>query len=179
MSPEFEQPPKFTVEVMTADDIVPANEMRLRSWLDTYVNDEAGVTREWIETRNYGQNNPDKIAIRTKRLDDPKHAGWVAKDEGGNVIGVTTPFVDEKGICHVGSLYVDKKWLGTGVGAALMQKVIDWSNPAMPIELEVVTYNERARAFYRKWGFEEILGTEAMFDGKIPEIKMIRKGDTQ
>ena len=60
-----------------------------------------------------------------------------------------------------------------------MQKIIEWSDPTKPIELGVVTYNARARAFYKKWGFEEIPGSETLFDNKIPEIKMIRKGDQQ
>lgn len=56
-----------------------------------------------------------------------------------------------------------------------MEKVIDWFDESKPIELGVAAYNERAKAFYRKWGFEEIVGSEQLFDGKIPEVKMIRK----
>lgn len=55
-----------------------------------------------------------------------------------------------------------------------MEKVIDWFDDSKPIELWVVAYNERAKAFYRKWGFEEVAGSEQLFDGKIPEVKMIR-----
>jgi GNAT superfamily N-acetyltransferase len=103
----------------------------------------------------------------------------VAKDADGTIIGVTTPYIDENGIQHVGSLYTDKRWHGKGVGAKLMEKVIAWSDPTKPIELGVATYNERAKAFYRKWEFEEIPGSDMLFDDKIPEIKMIRKGDEQ
>lgn len=45
-----------------------------------------------------------------------------------------------------------------------------------PIDLEVVTYNGRAKAFYRKYNFDEIPGTEVLFAEKIPVITMIRKG---
>lgn len=47
----------------------------------------------------------------------------------------------------MGSLYVDKAWHGQGVGGALMQKVIEWADPEEPVELGVVIYNERAKAF--------------------------------
>lgn len=177
MSPELEPSPNFTITAMTAEDILPANMMRLESWLDTYVNDELGVTREWIESRNKDQNSPEKLENRKKRLSDPSYAGWVAKDNAGEVIGVTTPFTDENGTQHVGSLYVSKDWLGKGLGATLMQKVIDWSDSTKPIELGVATYNERAKAFYRKWGFDEVPGSEELFADMIPEVKMIRKGD--
>jgi len=171
---EKEPKPQFSIEKISAETLDDANHMRLASWLDTYVNEDLGVTREWIEERNKAQMTDERRQARLERLDNPKAAGWVAKDEDGNVIGVTTPHVDEDGIQHVGSLYVDKDWHGKGVGGRLMQMVIDWCDPTKPIELGVVTYNERAKAFYRKWGFEEVPGSETLFDNKIPEVKMIR-----
>jgi GNAT superfamily N-acetyltransferase len=174
-----EEKPQFTIEEMTADTVEAATKMRLESWLDTYVNDEAGVTREWIEARNRMQFSPEKLAERKERLSNPNGARWVARDERGDVIGVTTPFRDENGVQHVGSLYVNKNWHGKGVGGALMRKVIEWSDSTQSIILGVVAYNERAKAFYRKWGFKEIPGSETVFDGKIPEIMMTRKGDEQ
>jgi len=170
---------QFTITELTADTIDAGNRMRLESWLDTYVNDELGVTREWIEERNKGQMSVEKHAQRLQKLDNPNSAGWVALDSNGTVIGMTTPYVDDNGIQHVGSLYIDKKWYGKGVGGALMQKVIDWCDPAKPIELGVATYNERAKAFYRKWGFKEVPNSETLFADKIPEVKMIREGDAQ
>jgi ribosomal protein S18 acetylase RimI-like enzyme len=73
-------------------------------------------------------------------------------------------------------MYVATAWHGKGVGSALMQEVIDWFDAKKPIELGVVAYNERAKAFYRKWGFEEVADSESLFDDKIPEIRMVRKG---
>lgn len=171
--------PQFIITELTAATIDDCNRMRLQSWLDTYVNDEAGVTREWIEARNADQMSDEKRARRLERLDSSKTAGWVAFDLDSRVIGMATPYVDDEGRQHVGSLYTDKNWHGKGVGGALMQKIVNWSNPKKPIELGVVTYNERAKAFYRKWGFEEIPGSETLFDNTIPEIMMIRKGDRQ
>jgi GNAT superfamily N-acetyltransferase len=171
--------PQFTITELTAVTIDEGNRMRLQSWLDTYVNDEAGVTREWVEARNADQMSDEKRARRLERLGNPKSAGWVALDQYGKVIGMATPHVDDEGRQHVGSLYTDKNWHGKGIGGALMQKIIDWSDPEKPIELGVVTYNERAKAFYRKWGFKEVPGSETLFDDMIPEVMMIRKGDKQ
>lgn len=77
----------------------------------------------------------------------------------------------------MGSLYVSKEFHGSGVSHELMQKVVDWFDDNKPIELGVALYNERAKTFYRKWGFEEVPDSESLFDGMIPEVKMIRKGD--
>src|SRR5687768_120954 len=171
--------PEFTISPMQKDDVEAATEMRLKSWLDTYVNVDAGVSREWIIERNKKQLSPEKIEFRKSLLDNPKVAGFVAKDQSGRVIGSATPYEDSDGVQHVGSLYVEKEWHGKGVGGALMQKIIEWSNPSKPIILGVVSYNERAKAFYRKWGFVEIKESETLFDNKLPEVMMTRKGDEQ
>lgn len=171
---------QFIIEEMQPGDIEAATEMRLKSWLDTYVNEEMGVTRGWIEARNKMQLSEEKRTSRLQRFHEGKTNGtfnaWVARDENGKIIGSTTPFIDENGVQRLGSLYVDKKWHGKGVGTQLMQKAIDWFDPKKSIELGVVTYNERAKAFYRKWGFEEIPNSGALFADMIPDVMMIRKG---
>lgn len=174
-----QQNSQFTIAEMTQEDIEPATVMRLQSWLDTYVNDDAGVTREWIEKRNKDQMSHERMKERRTRLASSKIKAWVAKNAEGKIIGATTPYIDEEGNQRVGSLYVDKLYHGMGLGSALMQKVIEGYDSARPIVLGVVTYNERAKSFYRKWGFEEIPNSETMFADKIPEIMMIRKGDEQ
>lgn len=178
MKHESDSKPQFTIEPMSSLDVEAATEKRLLSWLDTYVNEELGVTREWIEARNEMQRSPEKVASRSQRFTEGKKWGtfnaWVAIDSNGEIIGSTTPFIDDKGFQHVGSIYVDKTWLGTGVGSQLMQKVVDWFDATKPIELMVATYNERAKSFYRKWGFVEVAGTEQLYEDKLPEIRMVR-----
>ena len=105
--------------------------------------------------------------------------GWVARDEDGKIIGSTTPWIDEEGVQHVGSLYVSKDFHGSGAGSALMQKVVDWFDSSKPIVLGVVAYNERAKAFYRKWDFEEVPDSEELFAGMIPEVHMIRRSQDE
>lgn len=176
---EQELQPTFTIERMQPEDVEPATRMRLQSWLATYVNDERGVTREWIEERNQEQLRPEHIQRGIERLNIPGRVCYVARSSDGEIIGSTTPYIDEEGVQYVGSLYVDERFHGKGVGQQLMQKIVEWSDPTKPIVLGVVTYNERAKAFYRKWQFEEVPDSETLFDNKIPEIKMIRKGDAQ
>ncbi|UTP40658.1 GNAT family N-acetyltransferase [Phenylobacterium sp. LH3H17] len=51
-------------------------------------------------------------------------------------------------------LMVEPRYHGAGVGAALMQSGIDWLGADRPLWLNVISYNERAIAFYRRFGFE-------------------------
>ncbi|MEO5949855.1 MAG: GNAT family N-acetyltransferase [Candidatus Saccharimonadales bacterium] len=166
--------PAYTIELLIPDNIDEANNMRLASWLDTYVNDELGITHDWISKRNEKQMSDEYRNNRLERLKSEKSTGWVVKDSAGTIIGVATPRIDDEGVQHVGSLYVDKNWHGKGIAGELMQRIINWFDDTKPIILGVVTYNERAKAFYRKWGFVEIPGSETLYDNKIPEIMMSR-----
>jgi diamine N-acetyltransferase len=58
-------------------------------------------------------------------------------------------------------IYVDKDWLGRAVGEALMKGCIETARQAgyCTLWLGVWERNERAKAFYRKWGFREV-GTQ-------------------
>lgn len=130
--------PTFTIVRMTSDDVELATKVRLQSWLDTYVNDEAGVTREWIEARNQMQRSPEKVEAWQKRLSDPNVAGWVAKDEEGRVIGMATQDRDEKNVQHIETMYVDKAWHGKGCcwGAKILVRGRDqgeaWATRPLP-----------------------------------------------
>ena len=55
-------------------------------------------------------------------------------------------------------LYVSRKWLGRGVGQALMQRCLNEAREMgfQTIWLGVWEHNSRALAFYRKWDFHEV-----------------------
>jgi acetyltransferase (GNAT) family protein len=58
---------------------------------------------------------------------------------------------------------------GTGVGAALLEAVVD---PEEPAALWVADPNPRAQAFYRKHGF--VADGAAQVEGGMREIRMVR-----
>ena len=69
-------------------------------------------------------------------------------------------------------IYVAQEWLGHGVGEALMRVCINEARQAgyETLWLGVWERNERAQAFYRKWGFRVVgvhifhLGSDAQND---------------
>ena len=111
---EKQKAPHFNVSPLTLELSDEAKAMRLQSWLDTYVNESEGVTREWIESRNQRQTTNEARKRRIERLNNPHTMAWVALDENGGVIGMTSPYIDDEGTQHVGSLYVEQGWHGKG-----------------------------------------------------------------
>lgn len=174
------KPAHYTVTVPTAEDIRPMLEMHAQSWRDTYPSSETGVSREWVESRVQRWLTDENIKDRQAKLNDletnPDMALWVVKNEHGDVIGAASPHRDQAQQ-RVGSIYVDKNYHGQGVAQLLMDKILAWADPKRPIELDVASYNERAKAFYRKYGFKEVPGSEKRFADTIPIVVMVRKGE--
>jgi ribosomal protein S18 acetylase RimI-like enzyme len=127
------------------------------------------------------------IAERTAHAieNEPHRAIFVAKDEGrlaGFVIADLQPALgraveheDEK-MPEIDWLIVGPEWQGKGVAHRLMEQALAWIHrqvgEGVPVQLGVIHFNERAIAFYKKFGFENtrrIVGRH-----RIPRLLMIR-----
>jgi ribosomal protein S18 acetylase RimI-like enzyme len=77
-----------------------------------------------------------------------------------------------RGRLEIKQLYVVEDWIGTGLGAALMRRVLDLAQAenCTALVLCVWEHNARAQSFYQRFGFREIgettfqLGTDAQRD---------------
>jgi len=174
--------PRYTIRDATSADAEAVTRMHVRSWIDTYPNVTAGVSQEWTKARTDAWLTPENFEKRRERIEEALHSDdflfLVAEDDEGEIIALASPFRNES-IQRVGAIYVAKEYHGSGLAQELMNKVIDWADPHRPLELNVATYNERAKAFYRKYGFKEVENSEQKVHGIIPAVSMIRKGDKQ
>ena len=80
----------------------------------------------------------------------------------------------------INALHVLPAFQGHGIGTKLLQTALDWFGKDEKIFLEVVTYNDKAKAIYKKYGFKEEEGTLGdqiiLSDGRtIPKFLMVRK----
>lgn len=170
---------RITIRNTTLDDIVPLRTMHGKSWRDTYPNKEHGVSKEWVEQRTAAWLTPEGIAGSIEHSQaiygKPEHFHQIALD-GDTVVGIVHAS-KLNGKQHLAALYVDSAYKGTGLAHQLMQRAFDWFDLTKPVDLEVAIYNDRAKAFYKKYGFEEVPGTEELFAEVIPVITMVRKGD--
>ena len=95
---------------------------------------------------------------------EPGAAFWLAEAPGGLVgyaktlDGPAHPSVSGPRPLELARLYASAAAIGTGVGAALMRVVLDRAarDGFGTVWLGVYLQNARARAFYRRWGFEDV-----------------------
>lgn len=95
----------------------------------------------------------------------------VAEQEGAVVgfltaridINETIPFLSKEPICRIGTVVVDEGYRSQGIGKALIAHCDEWGKVqgAHQIRLEVMAFNERAKALYEALGFKMLSLTMA------------------
>lgn len=159
----------FIIEKPSPNDSVQIAEVFRTTWLATYPNEKAGITRGDIEER----------FLKGRIPSESSKAMWIArKDGGGNVVGVVLASQDTTW-GKIEALYVLPEEQGCGVGSALLQRVLRWL-PDKSLTVNVATYNTKAISFYEKHGFKKT-GKSGFSRGAllpsgkhIPEIELVR-----
>lgn len=132
---------------------------------------------------NDAQRASNDAIIETARRDcyeamgNPKKKIFVAWDErrkelAGFVIVDRSPY----DYPELASLIVSRRNWGKGVAPELMKLGLDWLGNDKPIKLGVIHYNERAIAFFQKYGFTDT--GETAGDYLIPRVLMLREASS-
>ena len=170
----------FIISEISLDDVEAIENMRFQSWLDTYPNEEFGFTAEMIKERFADKLSPEGLERKrqeyAKNLNDPNFLQLAVKDDFGKIVGALVAVKDDKEGYEVDMIYTDKSVHGTGVGGTLMDRAMDWFGDDEDVLVEVASYNERAKAFYRKYGFAEVGEPRILNVPNMPLQKMIRRG---
>jgi len=153
-----ESPENFFITDSQPEDVEAIEKMRYQSWLETYPNDEFGVTKEMIEERFAPKLSTEGLEKRREQYlqnqKNPDILNLVAKDDAGQVIGYVFATRGDEGN-EIDAIYTNKVVHGIGIGGALMQRALDWIGNEDSFLL-VTSYNERAKNFYKKFGFIEV-----------------------
>ena len=138
------------IRAMTAKDVPSVSRLLGESWRRTY--------------------SPIMGAEATARLSDDKHAperlaaelldnntmSFVAERTDGTIAGYAMAEMDGTGDVMLDRLHIDKAEFGSGLAADLLHAVLAAHAGIASIALEVIEGNDRAIAFYRKYGFEVV-----------------------
>ncbi len=110
------------------------------------------------------------VALEWDGLDDAcRHA--LALSTKGDAIGCgrIVPPRDRTSPAHIGRLAVLPEWRSKRVGTALLEALLDYAR-AMHYPEVIVHAQVQAKAFYRRFGFEE--EGETFMDAGIPHVLM-------
>jgi ribosomal protein S18 acetylase RimI-like enzyme len=176
------------IEQAVAADTEAICELLRQTWLDTYPNDQAGITRKDILLRLEGERGeriPQGLERWRNNINstDGSVTVYVARTGvGGKVVGFTAPSIVD-GQRRLDALYVLPETQGIGVGGKLIRKALEWLGTDQDIYLAVASYNQNAINFYKKFGFEPtnrpIEDEGDVYAGKqIPEIEMVLQTKT-
>lgn len=186
-SPEQAQ----TTEVTLArpEDAEVICKIRDVAWLQTYPNEELGITEEQIRINAEGPNGehiPRRIAWLQDKLANPDETwkAYVAKING-IARGFVIASIEDDNKRFLNSIYVEPSFQGYGLGSKLMEQALAWLGSDHDIYLEVTSYNGNAIRFYERLGFKKTdheVPEEAdrpSYITPIPQIEMVLRAKSK
>lgn len=128
-----------------------------RTFHETFAKDNEPRNMKLFLAKTFGKE------IQAREIADPRRRifiAWSGKEAAGYahlLEGEADASVRGPRPVELLRLYVDKRWHGKGVAAALMETCVKAAREAgfRTLWLGVWEKNPRAIAFYRKWGFAE------------------------
>ena len=150
-------PPPHAISIRpgTPADAAVLTRLAATSYADTFLadNDEQDMALFMAEAFHED--------VQRAELADARRLVLLAEHDGEAVgyamlrEGPAPGHVGEVDAIEIARLYVDRRWIGAGVGASLMQRCLEEAEHRgrRVVWLGVWEHNPRAIAFYRRWGF--------------------------
>ncbi len=175
----MEKQPSFKIELPKVGDEVSLAAMHIKSWKETYVNPESGLTEEMVdEMRGHMLTNTDsrKNTI-SESLENPDRVLYkVVKNSKSEIVGFMHGSKNEE-FNELEAIYLLDEVKGSGTGGKLMEEFLVWIDKDKPSRLEVFTFNEKALGFYTKYGFIKTEKPIQLWEDKLPFTEMVRPAD--
>jgi len=146
------------VSDLMPEDAQAVRDIQRETWLDTYPNKDAGITREDVLAKVEEMSGSEGVSkIAQKISQDKTSRGWIIKINGKSIGFIGVEKTKDRGV--IDGLHVLPEYQNIGIGTVLMQKALEWLGGG-EIKLDVVSYNQKAINFYKKFGFVENGPTE-------------------
>ncbi|MCX6713845.1 MAG: GNAT family N-acetyltransferase [Candidatus Vogelbacteria bacterium] len=172
----------MTIQKPKPEDVKEIQDVFYQTWLVTYPNEKAGVTKEDIDERFKNRFSNEAIAKRTDEiLDDSGQQLFLVAKDGNKIIGVCF-LAKKEDRNQLQAIYVLPEYQSKGIGQMFWVKIKEFFSENKDIVVQVADYNDQAIAFYKKLGFVD---TGKRFSEEkhkmpisgncIPEMEMIIK----
>lgn len=121
-----------------------------------------------------------KLMLEVGRMENRFYLAFEGEQVAGYLKlrdGQLPPQLYRQQALEIARLYACTEFIGKGVGAALMQKSLDVAKELNKdwVWLGVWEKNERAIAFYRRWGFEKFADTEFLLGDDLQNDWLMRR----
>ena len=167
---------KWTIRETKRSDVQAVFSVIFVSWLDTYVNNDIGVTKEFVFDSQFRYLNYKFYSedCKFEYFDNTRdNLQLVAVDDNEVVLGFL--HCKREGSKQVfEGLYLLPELKGAGLAQDFAARFLGWEDKSIDSELGVVEYNTRAIRFYEKLGFEPN-GIKYKIRAIIPCIDMVKK----
>jgi len=147
-------------------DAATLAEFAARTFADTFAADNRAEDLDLFVRKTYGP------AQQGAEITDPRTVTLLLEVEGVLAAFAQLKLGDDRSRIEIGRFYVDSAFHGRGIAQTLMERCLGEarSRGAETIWLGVWERNERAKAFYRKFGFVDtgsqifIVGSDVQTD---------------
>ena len=137
----------------TAQDVEGIQTVFDETWLDTYPNEEAGITKEDILDKRKDSFDPERLQKRRDHFaNPPKNQKFVIAKDGDKVVGLCS-LLREDEYNKLSTIYILPEYQGKGIGKRLWEAVAPFIDESKKTIVQVATYNTKAITFYEKLGF--------------------------
>jgi len=176
----FEPDPEVSFRLAEAGDALCLGVLGTQVFLDTYATH--GI-RPTLAREVLLQFSAEALALR---LQQPQARVVVAEREGHLIgyaqltLGATQSLVREAAAAELDKLYVQRPFLGQGIGAALLHRAerLAAEQGVRVLWLTAWVHNERALGFYARQGYEELGITHYVFENECHENRVFAKALT-
>lgn len=171
---------EIKISIAVPDDLMGIQEVFNKTWLDTYPNEELGISLHDIEDRLKDSFTEKALSKRREQITNPPkgHSLFIAK-EGEKTVGVCNAVKSDEHN-RIQAIYVLPKYQGRGIGMMLWNEALKFFDPNKDILVALATYNKKAIKFYKKLGFVDTgkrfteEWTKMKSGSIIPEMEMIK-----
>lgn len=154
-----------------------------KTWLETYPNNQLGITRDDIEESYKDSFSEENIIKAEKRIQElPSNVKSLVAKVNGLIVGVATMVIN-KSNNQLKTIYVLPEYQGHGIGKKLWEEARRFCDPTKDIIVQVATYNKNTIEFYKKLGFvdtgKRFTDDKFTFKSgtKLPEMEMVIKAE--
>ncbi|NLO28501.1 MAG: GNAT family N-acetyltransferase [Actinobacteria bacterium] len=153
--------PSLLIRTATQADAEALADLGARTLRDTFGPEKTDAQADYLSLTF----RPD---VKSGALDDPDAIFLIAEAEGASIayarlrFGYSPDSVGGAAPMEIARFYADAAWVGRGVGRALMESCFALAADRCcdVVWLDVWEKNDRAIAFYERWGFATV-GSQA------------------